>query len=118
MQHRPAAPAFVVAIVLLAIGGLLALFFLADNASVGVLGLIVIGLGAVAAVVGLLRLAVGVDYLTYRELEREAGRDFVFDPASDLTEYQQRLAIRQGGRATTHAERMARIREAAAASSE
>ena len=118
MQHRPAAPAFVLAIVLVAAGGLLSLVGLTYSAGLGVVGLVAIGLGAVAALVGLLRLAVGVDYLTFRELEREAGRDFVFNPESELTEYQQRLAIRQEGRALSHAERMARIRKAAAASAE
>lgn len=114
MQHRPAAPAFVLAASLVAGGALLALFLLTDHTAVGVLGLCAVAAGVVAALVGLLRLAVGIDYLTYRELEREAGRDFVLDASSELDEAGQRAAARQGLQALTHEARMAKIRAAAA----
>ncbi|MEN0129075.1 MAG: hypothetical protein AAGC49_06510 [Brevundimonas sp.] len=110
--HRPAAPAFVLAIVLVGAGCLLSAFFLVGARSVGLMGLFALAGGVVAALVGLLRLAIGVDYLTFREQEREAGRDFVLDRTSDVSEERQRAAAMAGVPALSHEARMARIREA------
>lgn len=84
MEHKPAAPAFAWALALMGFGLPMTLFFLSDEGlGGGIIGLVAAFAGIVSALYGLLRVAMSIDFLTEREIERVAAENSAADESHE-----------------------------------